>query len=245
MKPIELPRLGSDPTAPFPEHALALEDPNGLLAIGGDLHPHRLLNAYRNGIFPWYSVGRPIMWWTPDPRVVFHTNDVHLSRSSRRALRLSGWRLTADTAFRDVVDTCARIPRRGQHGTWITPALRSSFQALHRLGHAHSIEIHQDDHRVGGLYGLAIGRAFFAESMYSAETGGSKAALAGLSCVLREWGWPLIDAQVENDHLLSLGARRMPRMEFLSHISTLCLQDAPPGSWRDRIGDRPIADLID
>ncbi|MDZ4350341.1 MAG: leucyl/phenylalanyl-tRNA--protein transferase [Xanthomonadaceae bacterium] len=245
MKPIELPILGSDPTAPFPPHALALEDPNGLLAIGGDLHPDRLLNAYRNGIFPWYSAGRPIMWWSPDPRAVFHTSDVHLSRSSRRALRLSGWRLTADTAFKDVVDTCARIPRRGQHGTWITPALRSSFQALHRLGHAHSIEIHQDDHRVGGLYGLAIGRAFFAESMYSAETGGSKAALAGLASVLREWGWPLIDAQVENNHLLSLGARRMPRTEFLSHIGTLCLQDDPPGSWRDRIGDRPIADLID
>ena len=245
MKPIELPRLGNDPGAPFPPHALALEDPNGLLAIGGDLHPQRLLNAYRSGIFPWYSAGRPIMWWSPDPRAVFHTSHLHLSRSTRRALRLSGWRLRADTAFKEVVDSCARIPRRGQHGTWITPAVRSSFQALHRLGHAHSIEVYQDDHRVGGLYGLAIGRAFFAESMYSAETGGSKAALAGLACLLRGWGWPLIDAQVENDHLLSLGAQRMARSEFLVHIGNLCQQESTPGSWQQRIGDRAIADLIE
>jgi len=245
MKTIELPRLGNDPDAPFPPPDFALQDPNGLLAMGGDLHPERMLRAYRRGIFPWYSAGRPILWWCPDPRAVFETDALHLSRSSRRRLRASGWRLRADTAFKDVMDTCARIPRRGQHGTWITPAVRAAFQVLHRLGHAHSIEVYHDDYLVGGLYGLAIGRMFFAESMYSADSGGSKAALAGLAAVLRRWGWPLIDAQVENEHLLSLGAVRMPRREFLARIDAQCRLQGIPGPWTQRVGDLAVADLID
>lgn len=245
MRALELPRLGDDPTVPFPNPGLALTEPNGLLAMGGDLHPTRLLNAYRHGIFPWYSAGRPILWWCPDPRAVFTTDGVRLSRRTRRQLRGSGWRLRADTAFAEVIDACARIPRRGQHGTWITPAMRSAFIALYRQGHAHSIEIYQDDHLIGGLYGLALGQMFFAESMYSAESGASKAALAGLASLLRGWGWPLIDAQVENPHLLSLGVRLLPRGEFLHWLERLCPVYDPPGDWRWSVGDLALTELID
>lgn len=244
MKALELIRLGSDPSAPFPPAAMALDEPNGLLAVGGDLHPHRVLNAYRQGIFPWYSAGQPILWWSPDPRTVFSTDRFRLSRRDRRSLRAAGWRLRADTDFREVIDTCARIPRPGQHGTWITPAVRSAFMALHRIGHAHSIEVHDGDGLVGGLYGLAIGRMFFAESMFSLRSGGSKAALAGLARLLAAWQWPLIDAQVENDHLLRLGAETLPRESFLAELTTLCQLSEPPCSWRERVGEPALADLL-
>ncbi len=236
--------LSPDPDALFPPASDALRQPDGLLAIGGDLTPARLLNAYRNGIFPWYSEGQPILWWTPDPRTVFRTDRVRLSSRFRRSLRRSGWQLRADTAFAEVLARCAQSPRPGQDGTWITGAMRAAYGELHRLGHAHSVEVFNGDRLVGGIYGVAVGRMFFGESMFSAESGGSKAALAGLAQRLRDWGWPLIDAQVENGHLLSLGAESWPRPEFLRQVAQLTAAPADhAGCWTHRFGTMPAADL--
>lgn len=235
--------LDADPGSPFPDPALALREPDGLLAVGGDLHPARLLNAYRAGVFPWYSEGQPLLWWSPDPRTVFRTDDVHLSRRLRRQLRGSGWTLRADTAFAQVVAACANAPRPGQDGTWITAQMQAAYLALHRLGHAHSLEVWDGQALAGGIYGVAIGRMFFGESMFSAVSGGSKAALAGLAHVLLGWGWPLIDAQVENDNLLRMGATAMPRPAFLAEVSRQVALPDPPGLWTGRIGDLQVADL--
>lgn len=234
-----LPLLDPDPDAPFPPAASALREPDGLLAFGGDLSLRRLLNAYRHGIFPWYSEGQPILWWCPDPRMVFRTEGVWLSSRFRRTLARSHWELRADTAFAEVIDACARVPRPGQRGTWITADMGKAYVALHRLGHAHSVEVFEGAKLVGGIYGVAIGRMFFGESMFSGESGGSKVALAGLALRLREWGWPLIDAQVENDHLLSLGAERWPRERFLAQVHELAGAPELPGAWTGRFGALP------
>lgn len=234
---LRLPWLPDDPGAPFPDADLALREPDGLLAMGGDLEPERLLNAYRHGIFPWFSDGQPILWWCPDPRTVFRTDRVRLSSRFRRQLRRSGWMVRADTAFDRVVEACARIPRGGQDGTWITPDMRAAYGCLHRLGHAHSVEVFDGDHLVGGIYGVAAGRMFFGESMFSTQTGGSKVALGALAQRLEAWGWPLLDAQVENPHLLSLGAELWPRTRFLAAIASLVVQPAYTGSWTERFGD--------
>ncbi len=230
--PIRLPLLQADPGAPFPPAESATREPDGLLAMGGDLSPARLLNAYSHGIFPWYSQGEPILWWCPDPRMVFRTDGVRLSTRFRRQLRGSRWTIEADRDFPAVVAACATAPRPGQDGTWITDEMRAAYVALHRLGHAHSVEVRDDGRLVGGIYGVAVGRMFFGESMFSGESGGSKAALAGLAHLLRGWGWPLIDAQVENPHLRSLGARRMPRAAFLAEVARLGALPVPPGPWR-------------
>ena len=241
---IELPAwLGDDPHAPFPPVSHALREPDGLLAAGGDLSPTRLLDAYAHGIFPWYSEGQPILWWSPDPRMLFRSDGVHLSSRFRRSLRGSRWQACADTAFEAVIDACAGIPRAGQRGTWITPEMRAAYVALHRLGHAHSVEVFDDSRLVGGVYGVAIGRMFFGESMFSIASGGSKVALAALAQRLRQWGWPLIDAQVENAHLLRLGAQSWPRERFVGAIGELCRQPAAPGPWTDRFGRLPAAEL--
>lgn len=248
MPRLRLPALDADPAAPFPPAAAALREPDGLLAVGGDLSPVRLLNAYAHGIFPWYSDGQPILWWSPDPRMVFRTDAVHLSRRFRRALRALSWVATADSAFDEVVAACATTPRPGKRGTWITPAMRAAYGALHRLGHAHSIEVREAapdgcGPLVGGLYGVAVGRMFFAESMFSARSGGSKAALGALALRLADWGWPLVDAQVENAHLLSLGAEPWPRERFLREAARLAAVDAAPGAWTERFGALPAAAL--
>ena len=241
---LRLPWRLADDDVGFPPADQALDDPNGLLAVGGDLSPARLLSAYRHGIFPWYSSGQPILWWSPDPRMVFRTDGVRLSSKFRRGLRRSDWVVRADTAFETVIDACARIPRAGQRGTWITPAMRRAYGAMHRLGHAHSIEVFDGAARlVGGLYGVAVGNAFFAESMFSAESGGSKVALAALAHRLHGWGWPLIDAQVENDHLVSLGAETMPRRDFLARIAPLVAAPDPPGPWIARFRPLQARDL--
>ena len=240
-----LPVLGAAPDSPFPPPARALRDPDGLLAVGGDLSPTRLLNAYRHGIFPWFSEGQPILWWSPDPRMVFRTDAVHLSARFRRTLRRSPWTVRADTAFERVVAACADAPRRGQHGTWITPAMRAAYVALHRLGHAHSVEIHEGGTLAGGIYGVAVGRMFFGESMFSARPGGSKAALAALARVLHDWGWPLIDAQVESAHLVSLGADALPRDDFLRRVAALAAMPAPAGPWTARVGEWPASRLAE
>jgi leucyl/phenylalanyl-tRNA--protein transferase len=226
-----------DATPVFPPAEQALADPNGLLAIGGDLSIPRLLAAYRHGIFPWYSAGQPILWWSPDPRMVFRTDGVRLSSRFRRGLRSSTWTVRADTCFAAVIDACAHTRRRGQRGTWITPAMRRAYLALHEAGYAHSIEVFDGGRLVGGLYGVAIGTMFFAESMFSADSGGSKVALAALARRLHEWDWPLIDAQVENEHLVSLGADTLPRRDFLARVAGLVEQPAGPGSWTGRFGE--------
>nr|WP_255656679.1 leucyl/phenylalanyl-tRNA--protein transferase [Lysobacter lactosilyticus] len=227
--------LGPDPV--FPPVEDALRDPDGLLAIGGDLSVPRLLAAYRHGIFPWFSAGQPILWWSPDPRMVFRTDGVHLSTRFRRTLRSSDWIVRADTRFADVIDACATIERDGQRGTWILPAMRRAYGELRQRGHAHSIEVFDGDRLVGGLYGVAIGAMFFAESMYSAEPGGSKVALAALAHHLHAWGWPLIDAQVENDHLVRMGADAIPRSAFLARVAAQVDLDEAPGPWTARFGD--------
>lgn len=242
--PLRLPLLPGNPEAGFPDPELALREPDGLLASGGDLSPPRLLAAYRRGIFPWYGEGQPILWWSPDPRTVFRTGGVHLSSRFRRGLRRSGWVARADTAFAQVIDACACAPRPGQSGTWITAAMRDAYVELHRLGHAHSVEVFDGERLVGGVYGVAVGRMFFGESMFSAASGGSKMALAALAHRLHEWDWPLIDAQVENAHLLTLGAELWPRRRFLQSVESLVGMDEPAGAWTSRFGELPAADLV-
>lgn len=243
--PLQLPWLDEDPDAPFPSAASALREPDGLLAAGGDLTAGRLLNAYRHGIFPWFSEGQPILWWCPDPRMVFRTDAVHVSRRFRRTLRHLPWRVRADTAFDEVIGACAHRSRPGQHGTWITSGMQSAYRELHRMGHAHSIEVFDGARLVGGVYGVAIGRMFFGESMFSGESGGSKVALLALARRLREWKWPLIDAQVENPHLVAMGAELLQRPEFLSLVAELTTAPERARSWTSRFGDWPARRLAD
>lgn len=234
---LSLPWLSPDPGAPFPPVDTALRDPDGLLAAGGDLSPKRLLTAYRHGIFPWFSDGQPILWWSPDPRMLFRTDRIHLTRRFRRQLRGADWAARADTAFIDVIDACASSPRPGQRGTWITREMRDAYVELHRLGHAHSVEVFDHcDQLVGGIYGVAVGRMFFGESMVSLASGGSKAALAALAARLHDWGWPLIDAQVENPHLVSMGAEVWPRSSFLIEVASLSAQPGRSGTWSTSFG---------
>ena len=231
--------LDPDPSAPFPPAGRALRDPDGLLALGGDLSPQRLLNAYRHGIFPWYSSGQPILWWSPDPRMVFDVGSFRLPSRFVRSLRKSTWTLRADTRFRDVIHACAHAPRGGQgNGTWILPEMLEAYCELHRLGHAHSIEVFDGARLVGGLYGIAVGRMFCGESMFSAEPGGSKVALGGLVGLLRGWEWPLIDAQLENAHLVRLGGKLLARSEFLNRLEQLQALDGNPGPWTAAFGNR-------
>lgn len=240
-----LAALGDDPHAGFPDPERALHEPDGLLAVGGDLSPARLLDAYRHGIFPWFSEGQPILWWSPRTRMVFRPEAVHLSRRFRRGLRGLDWVVRADTAFARVVEACA-APRPGQDGgTWIVPVMRAAYAELHRLGHAHSIEVYDGDALVGGLYGIAVGRMFFAESMFSARSGGSKVALAGLALRLRQWGWPLVDAQLDNPHLRSLGGEPWPRPRFLDAVARLVVEAETPGPWTVRFGSLPASALAD
>ena len=229
--------LSEDPCAPFPPAGQALREPDGLLPIGGDLSATRLLAAYREGIFPWYSPGQPILWWSPDPRAVFRTDAVRLSTRFRRELRRSAWHVRADTAFDRVVTACACAPRAGQAGTWITPQMRQAYVGLHGMGHAHSVEV-SDGHGelAGGIYGVALGRMFFGESMFSARPGGSKVALAMLAHRLRAWGFPLIDAQVQSAHLSSLGAEPWPRPRFLAEVASLVAEPGREGSWEAAFG---------
>lgn len=234
-----LPVLGESASSPFPPVETACDEPDGLLAVGGDLRPLRLLAAYRRGIFPWFSEGQPILWWSPDPRMVFRSDGVRLSSRFRRSLRTSTWEARADTAFEHVIRACAQAPRPDQAGTWITDDMQAAYIDLHRLGHAHSVEVFDGDRLVGGIYGVAIGRMFFGESMFSARSGGSKVAIAALAHCLHGWGWPLIDAQVANDHLISLGAESWPRTRFIEAIRGLTEQPGLEGSWTTAFGRLP------
>ena len=240
---LALPWLGHAPDAPFPPAESAMRDPNGLLAAGGDLTATRLLNAYSHGIFPWFSEGEPLLWWSPDPRMVFRTDGVRLSSKFRRQLRNSPWTLRADTAFDAVITACASTPRPGQRGTWITDEMQAAYIDLHRQGHAHSVEVFDGDVLVGGIYGVSIGQMFFGESMFSGVSGGSKVALAGLAHFLSLQGWPLIDAQVENDHLQTLGAITLPRADFLDIVQQRVALPVPAGDWQARFGVLAARDL--
>jgi leucyl/phenylalanyl-tRNA--protein transferase len=215
----------------MPSATSALAEPNGLVAIGGGLSVPRLLDAYRHGIFPWFDDGDPVLWWSPDPRLVLPTNAVHVSRSLARRLRRRDVTVTADTAFAEVIAACA-APRDGDGRTWITAEMQRAYQALHRHGAAHSLEVWVDGRLAGGIYGVAIGRAFFGESMFSRATDGSKLAIVYLANQLARWEVPFIDCQVTSDHLISLGARELPRRALLDRIGALV--DRPPiaGPWR-------------
>ena len=220
-----------DPDEPFPPVTRALREPNGLLAAGADLSPERLLDAYAHGIFPWFGEEDPVLWWSPDPRMVLHPPDVHVSRSLRRTIRSGRIRVTLDTCFREVMEGCAE-PRPDQDGTWITEEMAEAYGRLFALGHGHSVEAWAGDRLVGGLYGVAIGRMFFGESMFSRVTDASKVALVALARQLDRWGFPCVDCQMSTGHLSSLGAREIPRAEFLRQVRRL-VQEAPvPSPWR-------------
>lgn len=239
---VPIPELDADPASPFPAPASALREPDGLLAYGGDLSPTRFLNAYRRGIFPWFTEGDPILWWSPSRRAVFPTEGVHLASRLRRHLRNSGWTVRADTAFADVVAGCA-APRAGQSGgTWITAEMQAAYIELHRLGHAHSIEVFDGRRLVGGLFGLSFGHMVCGDSMYSAESGASSLALAALAQRMQAWGWPLLDAQVPNAHTRRLGVDTWPRQAYLDALASLRDRPAEPGSWRDRFGEVAAVD---
>ncbi len=215
---------------PFPPVEAALAEPNGLLAAGGDLSPERLLDAYAHGIFPWFNEDQPILWWSPDPRMVFETSRMHVPRRLRRWLRTCRWTVGADRAFGDVVQACAGS-RHGHDGTWITPAMHAAYVRLHELGHAHSIEVRDQGELVGGIYGIARGRMFFGESMFSRRDHASKVALLALAHGLARNGFPLLDAQVDSAHLRTLGAFAMPRRAFAARIAGLVAEPACAGDW--------------
>jgi leucyl/phenylalanyl-tRNA--protein transferase len=214
----------------FPDPALA--DDDGLLAQGGDLSPARLLLAYRSGIFPWYSEGRPILWWCPSPRFALLPEELHVGRSLAKAIRRAPYRITFDSAFADVIERCARTPRPGQPGTWITKDMRRAYIELHRLGLAHSVEAWRGDELVGGLYGVAIGCAYFGESMFATADDASKIAFAQLVGKLRAWGYALIDCQVHTDHLERFGARMLPLEEFLARLGDAVDRSPVADAWK-------------
>lgn len=217
----------------FPPLDLALSEPDGLLAAGGDLSPERLLSAYRRGIFPWYSEGQPILWWSPDPRTVLAPQEVKVSRSLRKTLRREPFEVSYDRDFSGVLAGCATARHAGG-GTWITDEMARAYTQLHRRGHAHSVECWQGGELVGGLYGVAIGLVFFGESMFSRCTDASKVAFVHLCRWLQEWGYVLIDCQVHTDHLQSLGGGSIARKSFAAMLENACAVPAAPRAWTGR-----------
>lgn len=218
-----------DESTPFPPADTAMLEPNGLLAIGGSLSPKRLEQAYRGGIFPWFSEGQEILWWSPDPRAVLFPAEIHISRSLRKRVRNGGFEVAFDLAFEQVIRACAET-RQGQAGTWITEEMIEAYCALHNRGLAHSVEVYRDGRLVGGLYGVAMGAAFFGESMFSRMPNASKVALVWLAAQLRSWDYSLIDCQVPSAHLYGLGACTIPRRDFLRLLQAALTQ---PGKQQD------------
>ena len=220
-----------DEDDPFPPVERALRDPNGLLAAGADLSPRRLIDAYSHGIFPWFNEEDPLLWWSPDPRMVLFLGELKVSRSLRKVLRSGHFTVTFDHAFEAVMDGCA-APRAGESGTWITADMHDAYTTLHDRGVAHSVETWAGGQLAGGLYGVALGRMFFGESMFTRESNASKAALVGLVRQLERWGgFEMIDCQMSTEHLASLGAREIPRREFTARIERLVRAPAIPGPW--------------
>lgn len=227
---ITLPWLDPD-SLEFPDTGEALDDPNGLLAGGGDLSAQRLLHAYRRGIFPWFEDGQPILWWSPDPRAVLFPERLHISRSLRKVLRRGEFTVTADRAFEAVMQACA-APRNDAAGTWITDDMLMAYTELHHLSYAHSIEVWRHQELVGGLYGLGLGRVFFGESMFSWADNASKIAFVHLVAQLRAWGFRLIDCQVSSKHLLTLGAEEIPREAFEQILLNYAYLPSISGPWQ-------------
>ncbi len=215
----------------FPSVTLAMQYPNGLLAAGGDLEPGRLLDAYRHGIFPWFSEGDPILWWSPDPRMVLYPYEFKISKSLRRTLRNKPYEVRTDTAFEEVMRACA-APRDGQDGTWIQEEMVAAYKRLHLAGWAHSIETWIDGKLAGGLYGISIGRMFYGESMFSRASDTSKIALAHLALQLQRWQFGMIDCQMNTPHLASLGAREIPRSKFVEQLQELVNYPNLATPWR-------------
>lgn len=223
-----IPWLSDDD--PLPPAEQALRRPNGLLAAGGGLSVDRLLSAYSQGCFPWYSDGEPVLWWSPDPRMVLFPGELHVPRSLSRRLRRGDFRITADLAFADVIAGCAEP--RGDGGTWITHEMIAAYERLHAAGYAHSVEAWQEGVLVGGLYGVSIGRAFFGESMFTRVPDASKAALVTMVQAFVAWNIALIDCQMKTEHLTRFGAREIPRADFLARVRTLVGERPLPMSWR-------------
>jgi len=224
-----LPVFALPPEHVFPDPALAR--PDGLLAVGGDLHPARVLLAYTLGIFPWYSEGQPVLWHSPDPRFVLYASDFRVPRSLRKVVRRGGFRLTLDQAFAQVIAACAQAARPDQHGTWITGEMGSAYSELHRLGFAHSAEAWLGDELVGGLYGVCVGRMFFGESMFARVDDASKVAFVALFRQLERWGFDVIDSQVRTDHLARFGARDISRDRYLELLQERIRDPRPRRGW--------------
>jgi leucyl/phenylalanyl-tRNA---protein transferase len=216
---------------PFPPPSRALRDPNGLLAAGADLAVPRLLDAYRRGIFPWYSEGEPVLWWSPDPRMILVPGRLVVSRSLRKRLRRRDYAVRADTSFEAVMGACAE-PRQGQAGTWISPEMIRAYVALHQAGYAHSVETWQDGVLAGGLYGVSMGRVFFGESTFARRSDASKVALVHLVRQLKRWSFGMIDCQMSTPHLESLGAREIARTDFMRALQELVNYPTQKGPWR-------------
>lgn len=215
----------------FPPLSRALRDPNGLLAAGGDLTPQRLVEAYSRGIFPWFNPGEPILWWSPDPRMVLFPGELRVSRSLNKTLKKRDYDIRVDTAFAAVMEGCAE-PRSGRHGTWITSSMIAAYLNLHRMGLAHSVETWRHGELIGGLYGVALGRMFYGESMFSRASDASKIAFVHLVRQLERWGFGLIDCQMKTAHLASLGAREIPRKAFVQRLAELIESSDEPGHWQ-------------
>lgn len=213
----------------FPDPALAEKD--GLLAVGGDLAPQRLLAAYAAGIFPWYSENSPILWWSPDPRLIFRPGQIHVPRRLERILRQGCFTFSLDRAFAQVITRCAQTPRHGKTGTWIVPEMLAAYCALHDLGFAHSMEVWENKNLVGGLYGVALGQAFFGESMFYERSNASKAGLVVLSRALQGAGFTLFDCQQVTGHMLNFGAQVISRKDFLVRLAQAVKHNGIPGKW--------------
>lgn len=224
--------LALEAATPFPPLHTALTDPNGLIAIGDDLRPERLMAAYARGIFPWYSAGQPVMWWSPDPRMVLFPDELRVTRSLEKRLRRADYEIRFDTAFREVMQACAGTPRPDQDGTWIVPEIVDAYCRLHQLGHAHSVETWMDGQLAGGLYGVAIGRMFYGESMFHRVTDASKLAFVHLVRYLQQHGFGMIDCQMKTAHLASFGAREIPRQAFAEQLGELILMSHPYEVWK-------------
>jgi leucyl/phenylalanyl-tRNA--protein transferase len=220
----------------FPPPEEATEE--GIVAVGGDFAPERLLLAYRQGIFPWPVENLPLLWFSPDPRCVLVPERAHFSRSLRRRLRRGAYEVTADTAFSEVIRACAAVPRRGQRGTWITPDLCRGYEELHRSGYAHSIEVRHGGRLVGGMYGISLGRAFVGESMFTCMPDASKVALATLLGNLVHWGFSLLDCQVRSDHVIRFGAVEWPRQRYLAALRAALEAPTRLGPWTLDLGPR-------
>ena len=219
------------PEDPFPPVTAALTEPNGLLAAGGELSAGRLIEAYRQGIFPWFNPGQPVLWWSPDPRMVLYPRELNVSRSLGKTLRNRGYEVRADTCFRAVMQACAE-PRPEQDGTWISDEMVAAYCALHELGVAHSVETWIGGELAGGLYGVALGRMFYGESMFTRAADASKIALVHLARQLERWDFGMIDCQVRTEHLASAGAREIPRAEFLRKLAELVNYPDANGRWK-------------